>query len=82
MANIIILMPALVIGFFVLRKNIWAKNALILLLIFLIFMPTLLSALASELSLNILNTDTLIYLAMIYLFTRKSTNEYFLEKNT
>lgn len=79
--NIIILIPILVVGILILRKKLWARNVLIVLLILLIFMPSLLSAFTSEVSLNILNYDTLIYLAIIYMFTRKSTKEYF-KKNT
>lgn len=81
-ANIIILMPILIIGFFIFKKKSWARNALLAMLVLLIIMPILLSGLASELSLNILNADTMIYLAIIYLFTRRQAKDYFIENGT
>ena len=58
--NVVIFMPTLVIGLFVLRKKRWARNIMIGLLVVLAFYPLVVGAFTSELNVKILNFDELV----------------------
>lgn len=70
--NVIIFVPTLFIGFFLLRKYRWARNAMIGLLIILILYPIAISLITSEFSRRMLNFNMLIFPGLIYLLKRKS----------
>lgn len=76
-SNVLIYTPALIIGFFVLRKKMWAMNIFIALIITYLLQPVVISALTSGLSFNILSLNTIIYSGMIYLLTRRSSKAIF-----
>lgn len=69
--NMMIFIPTLIIGFFLLRKKRWARNAMIGLLILLLLYPIAISAITSEFSGRILNFNMLIFPGIIYLLKKK-----------
>lgn len=77
-ANILILIPAIVVGVFVLRKKLWARNTIIVLVVLYIVHPIGIGLLTSESILGILSLDSMILAAILYLLVRKSTKEVFL----
>ena len=77
-ANILILIPVIVVGFFVLRKKMWARNTLIFLVIAYVVCPVWIGLLTSESKLTILSLNTVILVAIIYVLLRRSTKEAFL----
>jgi len=81
LANVLILVPAMVIGFFVLRKKIWARNTIIALIFAYIVQIIAIGLLTSEPKfsvISILSLNTIILLATMYVLMRKSTKETFL----
>jgi hypothetical protein len=75
--NILIFVPAFVVGVFVLRWKLWARNALIF-IIALYFMDKLgISLLSSEPDYISVVLHTMILLGMVYFLTRESTKELF-----
>jgi hypothetical protein len=69
--NVLLFLPTVIIGIFVLRKYLWARNGfLILLSIFLIY-PFALVIFTSESILGIVNLSQLPLFAFIFLFTRE-----------
>lgn len=82
LSNIILIAPVLIIGFFVLKKKLWARNSFIILLIFFMLLPILISLASGAFpsATVVLNYDTAIYLLIIFFLTRKSTKELFYGK--
>lgn len=70
--NMMIFIPTLIIGFFLLRKKRWARNAMIGLLIILLLYPIAISTITSGFSSRILNFNMLIFPGIIYLLKRKN----------
>jgi len=77
-ANILILIPAIVIGFFVLRKRLWARNTIVVFVIAYLLQPLAIGLLTSESILGILSLNTIILGAILYLLLRKSSERVFL----
>jgi hypothetical protein len=77
-ANVLIFIPAMVVGFFVLRKKLWARNTIIFLVIVYIVHPLGIGLLTSQSNFSILSLNTIILIAMIYVLMRKSTKKVFL----
>ena len=69
--NMMIIIPTLIIGFFLLKKKRWARNAMIGLLIIILLYPIVISTITSEFSSRILNFNMLIFPGIIYLLKRK-----------
>jgi hypothetical protein len=78
LANILIFIPAVVIGFFVLRKKLWARNTFIGLVLSYIVHPIAIGLLSSESILGILSLNSIIFAAILCLLLRKSTKKVFL----
>ena len=76
-ANILILIPAIAVGFFVLRKKIWARNTLIFLVVAYVVYPLAIGLLTSESKFTILSLNTIILVAIIYVLMRRPTKEVF-----
>ena len=75
--HVLLFIPTLIIGIFVLRKKMWARNSLIALLsIFLIF-PFALAIITSEFTIDTFNLSRLPFLAFILLLTRKEIKSVF-----
>ncbi len=81
-SNIIVYSPALIVGFFVLRKKMWARNAMIVLIIVFLFQPVIIRVVTTGLTIDIFNINTLIYIGMIFFLTRKKTKAIFLKVDT
>ena len=77
-ANIFILIPAIVVSFFLLRKKMWARNSLIFLVIAYVVYPLGIGLLTSESKFSVLSLNTIILVAIIYVLVRKPTKEAFL----
>lgn len=78
LANIFILIPAMVMGFFVLRKKLWARNTFIGLVLSYIVHLIGIGLLASESILGTLSLNSIILAAILCLLVRKSTKRVFL----
>lgn len=74
-ANILILIPAIVVGFFVLRKKMWARNTLILLVIAYVVYPLGIGLLTSESKFTILSLNTIILVVIVYVLMRRPARE-------
>ena len=70
--NVVVFLPTLIIGIFLLRKKRWARNAMIWILFILLIYPIAISAITSEFSGRILNFNMLIFPGIIYLLKRKN----------
>jgi hypothetical protein len=87
-ANVLIFIPAIVVGLFVLRKKLWARNTIILLVIVYIVHPLGIGLLTSQSNFsisaifNLLRFNTIILVAIIYVLMRKSTKETFLHRRS
>ena len=85
LANILILVPAMVIGFFVLGKKIWARNTMIVLIFLYIIQIIAIGLLTSESKFSIpsiLRLNTIILVEIMYGLMRKSTKETFLHRRS
>lgn len=85
LANILILIPAMVIGFFVLRKKLWARNTMIVIIFVYIIQIIAIGLLTSESKFgisSILSLNTIILVAITYVLTRRSTKETFLHRRS
>ncbi len=78
-ANIVILIPAIVVGFFVLRKKMWARNTLISLIIAYVMYPLGIALLTSESKFIILTMNAIILVAIIYVLMRSPSKKVFLD---
>ncbi len=85
-SNVLIFTSALIIGFFVLRKKMWARNAIIALIIIILVYPLVFYILFLGRLPDIFNLktffSTLIWLGMIYFLTRKNTKTIFQKVDT
>ncbi len=77
--NVVIFSVAILVGFFVLRKRMWARNIMILLMLILILRTPILQIVASGSVLMQVDTiiESIIFLMVIFFLTRKSATEYF-----
>ncbi len=74
---VILFIPTLIVGAFVLRRKLWARNALIGLLIVFILYPIILTVITSGFSTNIFSINMLVFLSIIFLLTRKNIESIF-----
>jgi hypothetical protein len=83
-SNIVIFSMALVIGFFILKKKLWARNTMIFLVLFLILQPIILVVITGASYSDFLNIEAIaepiFFLIVIYILTRKSVKEIFIKK--
>ena len=79
--NVLISIPTLVIGFFVVRKKEWARKLFIFLLLILMLQPLIVDFYNSKSILRVLNSNTIIFLIIILFFQRKSTIDIFLKED-
>lgn len=75
--NFLIFIPAMPVGFFVLRKKLWARNTILLLVIVYIVHSLGIGLLTSRSIFRILSLNTVILVAIIYVLMRKSTKIVF-----
>ncbi len=75
-ANIVILIPAIVVGFFVLRRKMWARNTLIFLVVAYVVYPLGIGLLTSESKFTILSFNTVILVAIIYVLMRRPLRKH------
>ncbi|HAM50573.1 MAG TPA: hypothetical protein DCP92_07690 [Nitrospiraceae bacterium] len=80
LANILIFIPAMVLGFFVIRKKLWARNTIIVLVSVYIVYTIPFGLLTSTWKFTILSLNKIILLAIIYVLMRKSSKEVFLRE--
>ena len=83
-SNIIVFPIALVVGFFVLKKKLWARNIMIFLVLLLILQPIILGVIARGSFSDFLDFETItepvFFFIIIYVLTRKSVKEIFMRK--
>ena len=81
--NVGIFIPTIIVGFYVLRKKLWARNYFIGIVLVLIFQSLVIGCLTSQMNLSIvsllntINLDSIILMAIICVLLRKSTTDYF-----
>jgi hypothetical protein len=80
-ANIVIFMPIVILSYFVLRKNRWALNTMIILIAVYVVLSVGLGLLTSESVSGAQIMNTVMLVGVIYVFIRKSTKAIFNEKN-
>lgn len=78
--NIILVLPSIVVGTFALRRKLWARNGLIVLLTLYLICPIIIARVTSEYNLDILNINRLPFVAIIFLLTRKTIEKIFTEQ--
>ena len=74
-SNIVIFTVAIFIGFFIIKKKMWARNFMIVLLLILILQPLILQIIAKGSILNLQSDviiESTIFLVIIFVLTRKS----------
>lgn len=77
--NIILMLPTLAMGIFTLQKKLCAKNGLIGLLLLYILCPILIALVTSEYN-AIINFNTLSFIPIIIILTRKTIDQSFTEQ--
>ncbi len=77
--NIILMLPSVVVGAFALRKKLWARNGLIGLLTLYLLCPFVIAIVTSEYK-GIININTLPFIAIIFLLTRRQIESIFTEQ--
>ena len=75
--SILLFIPTSIVVGFVLRKKIWARNAFIGLLVVFISYPIIFAVITSGFSTNIFSINMLVFLSIIFLFTRKNIESIF-----
>lgn len=84
-SNIIIFPIAILVGFFVLKKKLWARNSMIFIILLLILQPIIVGVITGGSFINFLDfetiTEPIFFLIIIYILTRKSVKEIFIRKS-
>ena len=79
--NVLVSIPTIIIGFFVLRKKMWARKLFIFLLTIFILQPVIVDPYNFKSTFRVLKIDTIFYLMLIWFFQRKSTIDIFIEQS-
>jgi len=84
-SNIIVFPIAILVGIFVLKKKLWARNSMIFIILLLILQPIIVGVIAGDSPIDFLDLGTIIepifFLVIIYILTRKSVKEIFIRKS-
>jgi hypothetical protein len=79
--NVLIFVPVIILGFFILRRKLWALNASIILLVVYIANSVGLGLVLSKSLFDVVTLDIAILFVIVIFFMNKSTKAIFNEKN-